>query len=406
MPHRHGRANVKKITHAVLLLAVGLHLPAASADDSARIELAKEFVFCSAFFFVAARTAPATAEFEAEVKGLRDRSAVLGSTAVQLADQAFFDTEVQLAMERIRAILEGNRAEDMVQRRKECDSLPARREAQVGAILNEASGQLPTFDPRKAEALSAEKRRQYDLVFFNEIDAWNLDSGRYVTDVQRKRRAEFAQMAQEGYLPAYTAIRLAGIWPAGRRHDPEALEMLLREAERGDASAICAVVVTPTRRSSWGNKDAAAVILNMMREGAAKGHPACMAWYGGALLLGNHSAVPQDPKAAMPLLLDSARQGYYVAARQLFHLRLQRALKKQFDFSDAAELDRAICWGRLAQQQANAAGLDAFFDRLREYARANGRDDLVERSFQFDPQRASIAEKKVAPEECIALERP
>src|SRR5262245_10368806 len=174
---------------------------------------------------------------------------------------------------------------------------------------------LPPFDYQKAKTLSEERHRQYDVVFFNEIETWNVNSNRYVTDSSIKRRAEFEQMARDGYLPAYAALRLASIWPATEQHDPEALEMLLKEANRGDASAMCAVVVTPIKQSNWQGKDHAAV-KNFMRDSAAKGQGGCMAWYGGALLLGNLPGVAQDRKAAMPLLLESARQGYYVAAKR------------------------------------------------------------------------------------------
>jgi hypothetical protein len=265
--------------------------------------------------------------------------------------------------------------------------------------------ELPPFDYQKAKMLSEGKRRQYDVIFFNEIETWNLNSNRYVTDSSIKRRAEFERMARDGYLPAYAALRLASIWPATRQHDPEALEMLLREAERGDASAMCAVMVTPMERSSWQGKDAAAITWNFMRDSAAKGHGGCMAWYGGALLLGNLPNIPQDRKAAMPLLLESARQGYYVAAKRLFGIRYSLALKKAFDFSNAEELERALCWGRLAQQHTNWAGFDWFLGELRDYARKNGRRDLMEQSYRFDPRRVPITQAAVNVEDCIPLEK-
>ena len=130
-----------------------------------------------------------------------------------------------------------------------------------------------------------------------------------------------------------------------------------------------------------------------------------MAWYGGALLLGNLPYIAHDRKAAMPLLLESARQGYYVAAKRLFSIRYLKALQNTFDFTDRPELERALCWGRLAQQHTNWAGLDAFLYTLHEYARAHERPDLVALGDRVDPKRVPITERAVTPDNCIRLEQ-
>jgi len=275
----------------------------------------------------------------------------------------------------------------------------------VAIVSGSAASDIPFFDFEKAKALSLETRRQYDVVFFNDIETWNLDSNRYVTDSFIKRKAEFQQMAHEGYLPAYVALRLLGIWPVEERYDPEALDMLLKQAEAGDSSAMCAILAIPMKRDNWRRMDMPSIAIKFEREGVAKGHGACMAYYGGSLLLGNSPRIKQDRKAAMPLLLESARQGYYVAASRLFYFRYSKVMQNTFDFADDAEVDRALCWGRLAQQHTNWAGFDMFLNALRKYAHTNNRSDLTEKSFRLDPQRIPITERAVSPGDCIRLEQ-
>src|SRR5262249_52460760 len=143
------------------------------------------------------------------------------------------------------------------------------------------------FDFEKSKRLSVEKRQQYDLVFFNELEVWDKNSNRYGAQSPIKRRAEFLEMARDGYLPAYSAIRLLGIWPAAERTDPDALAMLIKSAEAGDVSAECAVALIPVTRRNWGDRDSVRIRLNLVREGLQKQHGACQAVYGSWLLLGS-----------------------------------------------------------------------------------------------------------------------
>ena len=131
----------------------------------------------------------------------------------------------------------------------------------------------------------------------------------------------------------------------------------------------------------------------------------CMGSYGTALLFGTTPGITQDHAAAMPLLLESARHGYYHAAWAFFSVRHLEALRNEFGFTDEAELERAICWGRLAEQHTNWAGFDHFLGQLRDYARKNNRPDLVERSKPFDPRIVPITQTVVKPEDCIQLEK-
>lgn len=272
-----------------------------------------------------------------------------------------------------------------------------------------ARADLPPFDYEKAKQLSPEKRSEYDVIFFNEVVVWNMNSNRYgkgINDSYLGRDAEFRHMAEAGYLPAYVALRLLDIVRGNERDDPDAVAMLLKAADAGDASAMCAFEAIPINsldEASYAERRARG--LRMEERGFALGHPACMANRGTSYLFGLDTGVPQDTKAAMPLLLESARHGYYRAAYSLFSLRYGKALAGKFDFADKRELKRALCWGRLAEQHTNWAGFDYFLELLGNYAKTNERPDLVELSYPYAPRRVPITETVVKPEACIQLEQ-
>jgi hypothetical protein len=264
----------------------------------------------------------------------------------------------------------------------------------------------PPFDFERAKRLSGEKRQRFDLVFFNEMATWNEDSHRYGRNSGPGRKAEFERMAADGYFPAYAALRLVGFSPAEERDDAEALRMLLDEANKGDASAMCAVVAIPTKSALWGNEGARLeAARRMMITAAQRGQGHCLGSYGRAMLYGDIPGVPKEPEKGLTLLLESARQGYYRAAQSLFSFRAVKAYKNQFDFSDRKELQRALCWGRLAQQHTNWTRLDLFIEQLHNYAREQDRSDLLELAAGVDPRRVPITQQAVTPDDCIRIEK-
>ena len=265
---------------------------------------------------------------------------------------------------------------------------------------------LAQFDEEKAKQLSSEKRSEYDRVFFNEIAIWNMNGHRYGPKPEDSfvgRKNEFKRMAADGYLPAYVALRLLDFERGVELEDKEALNMLLKAADEGDVSAMCAFMAIPFKRTMMPYEEIGAIAQRLLERDSAKQHPACMPRLTGQYLLVEPERM--NIKVAMPLLLESARQGYYVSERTLFSLRFQKALRQQFDFSEQSELKKALCWGRLAEQHTNHAGLDHFLGLLREYARENNRQDLVEMSYPYDPRRIPIAKIVVKPEDCIELEQ-
>lgn len=261
------------------------------------------------------------------------------------------------------------------------------------------------FDSKKAETLSAEKRSEYDRIFFNEVVIWNMNGNRYGPEPQDSfmgRKTEFKRMAEDGYLPAYVALRLLDLDRGVEVDDPEALKMLMKAGDEGDVSAMCAFMAIPFNRSMMPYEEIRSISRRILERDSAKRHPACMIRIAGSYLWGERGRM--DKKAAMPLLLESAKQGYYGSARALFSLRFQKALDGQFDFADQPELKRALCWGRLAEQHTNHTQFDYFLGLLRDYARANERQDLVKMSKPYDPRHIPITQTVVKPEDCIQLE--
>jgi hypothetical protein len=277
----------------------------------------------------------------------------------------------------------------------------------------------PQFDYDKYHALSIEKRNAYDVVFFNELETWNMNSTRYpIERYGQERKAEFQKMAADGYLPAYAALRLIQIVPATERYDREAFDMLVKAAEQGDASAMCAIDNMPLEAKLHEHRMHTTNKLFLTKKSAELGNGACMAYYGRILLLGNVSEIPKDPKKALPLLIESARQGYYVAHKAFFYEPLHQVLNEQidtlsgrldeashrFDFSDEKALKKAMCWGRLSEQHTSWAYFDSFIEGLNDYAKANNRADLLEMSRAYDPKFVPNTIKIVNPEDCIKLE--
>jgi hypothetical protein len=277
----------------------------------------------------------------------------------------------------------------------------------------------PKFDYDKYHALSIEKRNAYDVVFFNELEVWNMNSTRYpIERYGQERKAEFQKMAADGYLPAYVALRILQINPATIRYDREAFDMLLKAAGQGDASAMCLInnIHLESKLFEYREKNTNGLIY--LKKSAELGNGACMAYYGRALLLGNVSEIPKDPQKALPLLIKSARHGYYVAHKAFFYVPLHQVLNEKvdtlsgrqeitgsrFDFSDEKALNKAMCWGRLSEQHTSWAYFDSFIEGLNDYAKANNRADLLEMSRAYDPKFVPGTIKIVNPEDCIKLE--
>jgi hypothetical protein len=167
---------------------------------------------------------------------------------------------------------------------------------------------------------------------------------------------------------------------------------------------MCAVAALPLREN-WKGRDSVAIKTEFVRRGAEKQHPACLAQYGSWLLLGVFPGIPKDPDAAKPLLLEAAKQGYYLAVERLFRIRYSRANSNAFDFADEKELSRALCWGRLAHQYTTTSGFNLFLEELRTYAREHNRADLMKESYRLDPKRVPASTQVVTAPQCVKFEK-
>jgi hypothetical protein len=289
-------------------------------------------------------------------------------------------------------------------------------------VLAAPTDSLAGFDYDKAKQLSEERRQQYDVVFFNEVAIWQYNSNRYLSQAQatssrkeqtrgagtsyQKRFEEFRAMANDGYMPAYAALRLLNIRGGGQLDDPAALDLLIDYAESGDLSSMCALraiqLTTVIADKAPRYAEAAA---RLTEEGAKRGHPACLLTKAMMQIryVGDWRAVI-DLEELKPYLLPGAEQGYYRAHQTFYRARAQAADFELFDFDNRQDLLRTLCWGRLAQQHTNWAMFDAFLGKLRRYATSHDRPDLKQLASQYDQEIVPITTHVVEPKDCIRLE--
>lgn len=289
-------------------------------------------------------------------------------------------------------------------------------------VLGGCADVPPRFDYDKARRLSEERRQQYDVVFFNEVAIWQYNSNRYLSEAQatssrkeqtraagtsyQKRFEEFRAMANDGYVPAYAALRLLNIRRGGQLDDPAALDLLIDYAESGDLSSMCALraiqLTTVIADKAPRYAEAAA---RLTEEGAKRGHAACLLTKAAMQIrfVGDWRAVI-DLEKLKPYLLPGAEQGYYRAHRTFYLARAQAADFDEFDFANRKDLLRTLCWGRLAQQHTNWTGFDAFLAKLRRYATSHDRPDLKRLASQYDQEIVPITTHIVQPKDCIRLE--
>jgi hypothetical protein len=213
-------------------------------------------------------------------------------------------------------------------------------------------------------------------------------------------------MANDGYMPAYAALRLLNIRWGGHLDDPAALDLLIDYAESGDSSSMCALraiqLTTVIADKAPRYAEAAA---RLTEEGAKRGHPACLLTKAMMQIryVGDYRAVI-DLEELKPYLLPGAEQGYYHAHEIFYRARAQAADFWLFDFDNRKDLLRTLCWGRLAQQHTNWASFDSFLAKLRRYAKSHDRPDLKQLASQYDQEIVPITTHVVEPKDCIRLE--
>ena len=312
-------------------------------------------------------------------------------------------------------------------------------------LMGRAFAESPPFDYDKARQLSPEKRREYDVIFANEMAIWGSNSNRYIDEYivthreeeakllvsgyhHRRRIGELAAMAKDGYLPAYVVLRLYG---NGLQliEDEAALKMLIYAAEQGDLSAMCAVI--PTSKE-FEEKVSGYVQAKekFLTRGAELGHGRCLAVRGGRAawhfdtlpdgVTPNHTLADVDK--ALPDLYEAARQEYFAAPSTLFRVRWRQLEQRDYRLSGPADLERILCWGRLAEQHSNRGHLGSHIGQLWGAYSLGLSLEQIKATYspyawpkisaeygpileRYDPAKVPITRKVATPERCLELEQ-
>lgn len=248
-----------------------------------------------------------------------------------------------------------------------------------------------------APRLPPEKVREYDRIFFNEIEVWNKNSQEYRGS---SRQELFEQMARDGYEVAGIALEIFKPARGIIVTSVPAYEKLRALADSGNASAMCflpfAYAKMDRDKLPYRFEDE----LKYVERGARMGHPNCK--YAIATFYGGGGwGYPRDLETALSMIREVALEGYYVAHLSMFtHYR-----RRERPFSDVNVVRRALCWGRLAEQHTNWALFDHYLNDLRAAARAAGRDDLWDLANQWDERKAPTSRRQVTARDCIAVEQ-
>lgn len=301
----------------------------------------------------------------------------------------------------------------------------------------------PPFDYEKARQLSPEKRREYDVIFANELAIWGTNSNRYIDEYiathreeeaklidgqhHRRRVGEFATMARDGYLPAYVALRL---YRNGFQlvEDQNSIQMLLDAAEHGDVSAMCAEI-----RITRAFAERTGYLLareGFVARGANAGHGGClarrgteMAWHRTTKSDGiTPFSALADVDKALPDLYEAARQGYYFAHSQLFLIRWRQLEQRDTPVFGLRDIDRTLCWGRLAEQHSSNVSLNSYIGQLKTALRLGLTLEQVKAPLplyvwpkvpaeyqllldRYDREKVPVTRKVATPERCLELEQ-
>lgn len=226
------------------------------------------------------------------------------------------------------------------------------------------------FDPTRKQ-LSAEKRQQYELLFFNEFAMRN--AGNEDIDADAKRRYElFQKMANDGYELAAIGLQLYDI----RRHrlegryDEAAHKRLEELAEAGDGGAMCftwyglKTTTTPGPVKKY---------VRYVQKGADMGQPSCMYtlsfWYADGL-----HGLAKNPELAIELRTSAARSGL---------LSAQDYLHYQYHSGDGVPKNpaKALCWARAAAKSEVGSKYNRMKGNLmviEEDLRRNDLDHIIE----------------------------
>lgn len=190
---------------------------------------------------------------------------------------------------------------------------------------------------KKQFALSAEQKLQYDRVFFNEIWLWNQTSWHYgAAPSGPKRKKEFESMAEQGYLPAYVALKMFDFEKQAKAPDAAAFKLLRQAADAGDVSSACALMPIWAWNDIEGYPREYPWTVPYVEMGTKAGHFACQEQM--AVLYRKGIMKPPNAGEERRLLLLAAQAGYTHA-----FVILSNKAREPSEFSDK-NLDRFLCW--------------------------------------------------------------
>lgn len=211
---------------------------------------------------------------------------------------------------------------------------------------------LRPFDPAKAPDLSPEKRREYDVRFFNEMS------------LRREHPLEpryqlFREMAEDGFEVAHLALRLYDIRHSdGTLRDPQAVKRLKALAAGGDLSAKCFYGMFASK-AEHPNFDRMGILPYIIDAGDG-GHPYCTGAF--ASFLRGDGPLPSRYEEWIRIQKDPAKR--IVRALELEEraaragdLRSQSSLALSFRLGKKVPLDygRARCWAAIAIRTSGSA---------------------------------------------------
>lgn len=206
-------------------------------------------------------------------------------------------------------------------------------------------------------ALSDEQKLQFDRVFFNEIWLWDQTSWHYgATPSGPKRQKEFESMAEQGYLPAYVALKMFDFEKQTKAPDKQAFELLRQAADAGDVSSACALMPIWAWNDIEGYPREYRWTVPYVEMGTKAGHFACQEQM--AVLYRKGIVKPLNAGEERRLLLLAAQAGYVHSFVVLF------ASLQSKDRFVPVNLDRAMCWHVASTLYAPFAGIDFDFYKI------------------------------------------
>ncbi len=162
-------------------------------------------------------------------------------------------------------------------------------------------------------------------------------------------------MAEQGYLPAYVALKMFDFDKQTKSPDAPAFDLLRQAADAGDVSSACALVPIWAWNDIEGYPRDMTWAVPYIEQGTRSNHFACQEQMSA--LYRKKIIMPPDADEARQLLLRSAKAGYTHAFEVLL------ADLRDLDKLEVANLDRAMCWDVAASLYRPLGGINfSFYD--------------------------------------------